>query len=62
MGVNSCGPFMEVVNFQNFPKYGKDTILLFQFCEKLIKIGQGPICRGSRYGRFNVYEFKRTKL
>ena len=26
-GVNSCGPFMEIVDLQNFPKYGQDTIL-----------------------------------
>ena len=34
MRVNSCGPFREVVDLQDFPKYGKDTILLFRFCEK----------------------------
>ena len=39
--VNSCGPFMEVVGLQNFPKYRKDTILLFRFCEKLVGIGKG---------------------
>ena len=41
MGVNSCGPFREVVDLQNFPKYGKDTILLFLFCEKPVDIGKG---------------------
>ena len=30
-GVYSCGRFWEVVDLQNFPKYGTDTILLFRF-------------------------------
>ena len=41
MGVNSCGPFGDVVNLQNSPKYRKDLVLLILFVKRWLIYGIG---------------------